>query len=62
VTLKHALRSYAEVAEAKDYNWPVSALLPGVLTSFDLPDCYRELRKKKLQLLEPWDARKSANG
>ena len=33
VTLKHALTSYAEIAEAKDYKWPLSALVPGVLTS-----------------------------
>jgi dienelactone hydrolase len=56
VTLKHALASYAEVAEARDYRWPLSALLPGVLTSFDLPDCYRELKKKNLKIVEPWGA------
>ena len=56
VTLKNALSSYAAIAEAKDYSWPLSALPPGVLTSFDLPDCYRELKKKNLTLLEPWDA------
>ena len=56
VTLKNALSSYAEVAEARDYSWPLSALPPGVLTSFDLPDCYRELKKKNLKLLEPWGA------
>jgi pimeloyl-ACP methyl ester carboxylesterase len=54
VTLKNALTSYAEVAEARDYSWPLSALPPGVLASFDLPDCYRELKKKNLTLLEPW--------
>jgi hypothetical protein len=53
VTLKNALTSYAEVAEARDYSWPLSALPPGVLNSFDLPDCYRELKKKSLKLLEP---------
>ena len=56
VTLKNALSSYAEVAEARDYSWPLSALPPGVLNSFDLPDCYRELKKKNLRLLEPWGA------
>ena len=55
-TLKNALSSYAEVAEARDYRWPLSALPPGVLTSFDLPDCYRELKRKNLKLLEPWGA------
>jgi dienelactone hydrolase len=56
VTLKNAMRSYAEVAEATDYRWPLSALPAGVLASFDLPDCYRELKKKNLTLLEPWGA------
>jgi hypothetical protein len=56
VTLKNALTSYTEAAEARDYNWPASALPRGVLTSFDLPDCYRELKKKNLKLLEPWGA------
>jgi len=54
VTLKHALTSYTEIAEATDYNWPLSALPAGVLTSFDLPDCYRELRNKNLKLVAPW--------
>jgi dienelactone hydrolase len=56
VTLKNALTSYTEVAEARDYGWPLSALPAGVLTGFDLPDCYRELKKKNLKLLEPWGA------
>jgi dienelactone hydrolase len=56
VTLKNALSSYADVAEARDYRWPLSALLAGVLTRFDLPDCYQELKKKNLTLLEPWGA------
>jgi hypothetical protein len=56
VTLKHALTSYTAVAEADDYRWPLSALLPGVLQHFDLPDCYRELAKKNLRQIEPWDA------
>jgi dienelactone hydrolase len=54
VTLKNALTSYAAVAEAEEYAWPLSALLPGVLAHFDLPDCYRELKAKGLRLLEPW--------
>ena len=54
VTLKHAMSSYSEIAEARDYSWPLSAFLPGVLNSFDLPDCYRELKKKNLKVLEPW--------
>jgi dienelactone hydrolase len=53
VTLKHALSSYSAIAEARDYNWPLSAFPPGVLNSFDLPDCYRALKRKNLKLLEP---------
>ena len=40
VTLKNALTSYTELATAETYGWPLSSLLPGVLSHFDLPDCY----------------------
>ena len=53
VTLKHPLSSYAEVAETSDYRWPLAALVPRVLTRFDLPDCYQALSSKQLQLIEP---------
>lgn len=56
VTLKNALTSYSDIAEREDYNWPLSTLLPGVLKTFDLPDCYRALTTKKLHQIEPWDA------
>lgn len=56
VTLKHALTSYAEIAESEDYDWPLSTLLPNVLASFDLPDCYKELEAKSLRRVEPWGA------
>jgi pimeloyl-ACP methyl ester carboxylesterase len=56
VTLKHALTSYTEIAESEDYKWPLSALIPGVLKRFDLPDCYRALGAKKLRQIEPWGA------
>ena len=53
VTLKEGLTSYTAIAESEEYNWPLSALVPGILTHLDLPDCYRELsRTKKLQLLQ----------
>jgi len=58
VTLKQALRSYSELAESKTYQWPLSCLLPNVLESFDLPDCYDALQKKNLKqitLLGPND-------
>ena len=56
VTLKHALTSYTAIAEAEEYQWPLSALLPGALRHFDLPDCYRFLARKNLRQIEPWDA------
>ncbi len=56
VTLKNALTSYADIAETKDYHWPLSTLPPGVLASFDLPDCYAALKGKRLRQIDPWDA------
>ncbi len=56
VTLKNALTSYSDLAESEDYGWPLSALVPGVLETFDLPDCYRALEAKKLRQIEPWGA------
>lgn len=56
VTLKQALGSYAEVAETERYQWPLSALMPGVLRVFDLPDCYRELERKSLRQISPVSA------
>ena len=47
VTLKESLDSYASVAEDEDYKWPLSSFVPGVLSRFDLPDCYRELTHAK---------------
>lgn len=54
VTLKNAPASYSEIAEARNYNWPLSVFVPGVLKSFDLPDCYRALEAKQLRQIEPW--------
>lgn len=53
VTLKNALTSYTDIAESEQYNWPLSCMLPGVLTKFDLPDCYRAVEQKKLRQVEP---------
>ncbi len=52
VTLKQALSSFQSVAESEDYNWPLPALVPGVLKRLDLPDCYRELGRKNLKQIE----------
>jgi hypothetical protein len=57
VTLKHALTSYSDVAEAEDYDWPLSAFVPDVLKTFDLPDCYRTLAAKNLDQIEPKGAK-----
>jgi len=56
VTLKHALTSYSDIAESEHYEWPLSALLPNVLTYFDLPDCFDELKSKNLRRVESWGA------
>lgn len=52
VTLKNALTSYADITENEEFNWPMSAMVPGVLKHFDLPDCYRELAAKELVQIE----------
>ncbi len=53
VTLIRAPLSYAALAEAPAQDWPASAMLPGVLQHFDLPDVYRELERKDLRRVEP---------
>ncbi|UCF15271.1 MAG: prolyl oligopeptidase family serine peptidase [Phycisphaerales bacterium] len=53
VTLKNALTSYSEIAESETYSWPLSALVPNILKSFDLPDCYKALKKKNLKQIDP---------
>jgi cephalosporin-C deacetylase-like acetyl esterase len=59
VTLKHPPASYAVIAESLEYEWPLSALPPGVLASFDLPDCYRALDAKALRVIGPLGAARS---
>jgi hypothetical protein len=44
------------MAETTMQRGPYSVILPGVLKEFDLPDIYRELSAKNLQLIEPWGA------
>ncbi len=52
VTLKNALSSYKELACSECYDWPLSSMLPNVLGSFDLPECYAQLGGK-LKLIDP---------
>ena len=56
VTLINAPNSYSEMAETRMQQWPLSAMLPHVLEHFDLPDVYRELETRGLEMIEPWDA------
>jgi hypothetical protein len=42
------LKSYSEIAENAEFNWPLSSLVPGILKHFDLTDCYRDLTSKNL--------------
>jgi hypothetical protein len=63
VTLKNALTSYSEIAESESYSWPLSAFVPGLLKSFDLPDCYDCLKsEKKLRQIDPWGADSELRG
>lgn len=55
VTLVHALLSYHELTQTPIHRWPASAMVPGALETFDLPDCLRALGRK-LSLVDPWDA------
>lgn len=59
VTLKHALKSYADLAATDHYKWPLSTLVPNILEHLDLPDCYAALAGKKLALVEPLAASQS---
>jgi len=56
VTLIHAPTSYSELAKTGMQAWPFSAMLPGVLKAFDLPDIYQALAERELEIIEPWDA------
>ncbi len=53
VTLKNAVTSYSDIAESETYSWPLSALVPNILKSFDLPDCYKFLKRKNLKQIDP---------
>ncbi|QDT94141.1 alpha/beta hydrolase family protein [Gimesia algae] len=58
ITLKNALTSFSDIAETEHYEWPLSTLVPNVLTVFDMPDCYAELKGSKgLTQIAPWGAK-----
>ena len=54
VTLKNALTSYSDIAESETYSWPLSALVPNILESFDLTDCHKALENKNLKQIDPF--------
>lgn len=56
VTLKNAPLSFSEWATTQEARWPLSSCLPHALRVLDLPDCYAELKRKKLEIIEPWNA------
>lgn len=56
LTLKNALNSFHEVATTEHYEWPLSTFPPGVLHSFDLPECYQQLASKRLRQVDPLGA------
>ncbi len=56
VTLKNAPIAYTEWAREENMQWPLSSVLPYVLGTLDLPDCYRELAAKNLAIIQPWNA------
>lgn len=53
ITLKRSPTSFAAIAEADHYDWPLSSFIPNVLKEFDLPDCYRVLEAKGLRQIDP---------
>jgi len=59
VTLHNALLSYQGLTEDPRYDWPLSAMIYGVLENLDLPDILRELAAtKKLTVVDPWNSRR----
>ncbi len=56
LTLKNAPIAFTQWATEEFMNWPLSSVVPWALKSFDLPDCYRALGRKKLRIVEPWNA------
>ena len=56
VTLKNALRSFQVIAETEFYAWPLAFLITGQLEQFDLPQCYKHLETKELEIISFWGA------
>ena len=60
VTLKNTLLSYYELTQAPVQSWPFSFMAENLLHYFDLPDCYRVLVKKHLEISSPWNSQMQA--
>jgi dienelactone hydrolase len=56
LSLQEVPLSYEEIAVDEDYQWPLSAMVWGILKKLDLPDCYRALGRR-LSISNPWDSR-----
>jgi len=62
ITLKNGLQSYHELTQVPVQSWPFSVMPHGLLRHFDLPDCYRALKKKKLWIVDPWTSQMQVEG
>lgn len=47
ITLINALHSFQDIAEAEEYDWPLSTLIPNALQHFDLTDVYADLQANR---------------
>jgi len=56
VSFINTLLSYFELTQAPVQSWPFSSMAYGILSYFDLPDCYRALAKKHLKIISPWNS------
>ena len=55
VTERRGLQSYASLVFNREYAWPVSFILPGVLRHFDLDDIRAAIAPRSSVLIEPLD-------
>lgn len=58
VTMVNYLPSYHMLTQDERYQWPFSAMIPGILRHFDLPDMYKYIKSRTdLRLVDPWHSR-----
>jgi dienelactone hydrolase len=51
ITFYDSLDSFSEIAETEYYQWPLSYMAPNILSEFDLPDCYNELKRRNISVI-----------